>query len=496
MTQLKIRKIGIDTYKENIAYMPVGCEIAKCQGFRALSKIKIARKQKSILATLNMTDLGVIHPGEIGLSLSAFERLGVPEGTRVSLSHPDPLLSTDYIREKLDGRRISQEKMCRIITDIVARRYSNIEITAFVVGCLGLGLSPQEVVFLTQAMIETGERIHWDHPLVLDKHCVGGLPGNRTTMVVVPIIAALGLPIPKTSSRAITSPSGTADTMATLAKVRLTLSEIKRLVAKEHACIAWGGALSLAPADDIIISVERPLSLDSEGQMVASILSKKRAAGATHMVLDIPIGPTAKVKSKASAQGLKKLFQFVGKKIGLKVHTVFTDGRQPVGRGIGPVLEAQEVLKVLKRESNAPEDLKQKSCFLAGELLEFCGKARKGKGQSLAQEVLESGRAYEKFMRLVNRQGEKPSLIPGPLVHEIKARSSGKLSAFHNQKLAKVAKLAGAPEDPEAGVYLNRKLGEVVKKGSPVLTLYSKSQEELDFALDYLQKNSDIFTVG
>lgn len=496
MTKLKIRRVGIDTYKENIAYMPVGCEIAKSLGFGALSKIKITWKNKNILAILNMTKNGLVRHGELGLSLSAFERLGASEGTEISLTHPDPLISTEFIREKLDGKKLSKAKILKIIEDISARRYSNIELTAFVVGCLGMGLTPREVAFLTEAMIETGETVDWGYPIVLDKHCVGGLPANRTTMVVVPIIAAFGLPIPKTSSRAITSPSGTADTMETVANVRLSLKEMKTLVAQENACIAWGGSLSLAPSDDVIISVERPLNLDSEGQMVASILSKKRAAGATHMVLDIPIGFTAKVKNQRSAERLKKLFLFVGKRIGLKVHVVFTDGRQPVGRGIGPVLEAMDVLKVLKMDPGAPEDLKTKSCFLAGELLEFSGKVKKGQGVRLAREILESGQAHEKFSQIVARQGKTPRKNPGPFAHEFASPQSGTLKSIHNRKIAKVAKLAGAPEDPEAGVYLDVKVGEPVKRGKKVFTIFSKSREELDFALDFIQKNSDIITVA
>lgn len=496
MTKLKICRVGIDTYKENIAYMPVGCEIAKSLGFGALSKIKIAWKNKNILATLNMTKDGPVQHGELGLSLSAFERLGAPQGSEISLTHPDPLISTEFIREKLDGKKLSKAKFVGIIEDITARRYSNIELTAFVVGCLGMGLTLNEVACLTEAMIETGETVDWGYPIVLDKHCVGGLPANRTTMVVVPIIAAFGLPIPKTSSRAITSPSGTADTMETVANVRLSLREMKKLVARENACIAWGGALSLAPSDDVIISVERPLNLDSQGQMVASILSKKRAAGATHMVLDIPIGPTAKVKNKSSAEEIKKVFQLVGKKIGLRVHAVFTDGRQPIGRGIGPLLEARDVLKVLEMAPDAPQDLLEKSCFLAGTLLEFSGKVKKGKGVALARNIVEGGRAHEKFMKIVAGQGESPRRILGSFIHEFAGPKSGTMKSIHNGKIAKVAKLAGAPEDPEAGVYLDVKLGESVKRGKKVFTVYSKSREQLDFALEFLEKNIDVITVS
>jgi thymidine phosphorylase len=140
---------------------------------------------------------------------------------------------------------------------------------------------------------------------VVDKHSIGGIPGNRTTMIVAPIVAAHGLIMPKTSSRAITSPAGTADTMEVLAKVDLSEAEMRSVVERCGACIAWGGHVNLSPADDVIIAVERPLQIDTPEQMVASILSKKMAAGVTHLVLDIPFGPTAKIRSAAYAQRVR-----------------------------------------------------------------------------------------------------------------------------------------------------------------------------------------------
>src|SRR5579863_5627142 len=129
-------------------------------------------------------------------------------------------------------------------------------------------------------MAQAGTQLKWDRPIVVDKHCIGGIPGNRTTMIVVPIVAALGLTFPKTSSRAITSPAGTADTMGMLADVSLSSDRIYEVIRKTGGCIVWGGALELAPADDVLIAVERPMELDTEAQMVASILAKKKTVSA------------------------------------------------------------------------------------------------------------------------------------------------------------------------------------------------------------------------
>ncbi len=495
MTRLKIKKIGIDTYKENIAYMPKDCEICKSQGFAALSKIEIRQGEKNILAVLNMTENGLVEKGCVGLSHIAFERLGLPEGAEVTLAHPNPLLTIDFVKQKLDGQILHKEHFLSIVKDILAYRYSNIELTAFVIACSKQNLNEEEITALTEVMIETGGQMDWGLPLVLDKHCVGGVPGNRTTMIVVPIIAAFGLPIPKTSSRAITSPSGTADTMESLTRVNLSLSEMKKVVAEENACIAWGGSLDLAPVDDILISVERPLNLDSEGQMVASILSKKRAAGSTHMILDIPIGPTAKVKNKKAADRLKKIFEKVGKQIGLHVKVVYTNGSEPVGYGIGPALEAQDVWQVLKNDPDAPQDLKEKSIFLAGELLEFSRKVKKNQGAKIARKILESGQAFEKFKSITLKQGPLKTLTKARLAYDIKSGLAGKIESIHNQKIAKVAKLAGAPSDKRAGVFLHFKTQARVEADQNLFTIYSETEAQLNFAVDYVKSNSDIFRI-
>lgn len=496
MISLKIKKIGIDTYKENIAYLPRHSEIAKSQGFQALSKIEIHHQNRSILATLNMTENGLLTHHEIGLSHIAFERLGAQEGEEVCLAYPNPLLSTDHIRHKLDGLTLSKDQFLEIVQDILSYRYSNIELTAFVIACSKQRLNEEEMTFLTEVMVETGEQIHWDLPLVLDKHCIGGVPGNRTTMIVVPIIAALGLPIPKTSSRAITSPSGTADTVGALSQVQLSLDKMKQVVAEENACLAWGGSLSLAPVDDIIISVERALNLDSEGQMVASILSKKKAAGSTHVLLDIPIGAHAKVRSKKDGGRLKKLFENIGKKMGLKVEAIFTDGSQPIGRGIGPVLEAEDVLLVLQNHPQAPQDLREKSLFLAAELLELVHKAKKGHGKKIVEEILVSGKAYEKFLRILEKQGPLKKLKRAKYTHEVGSPLGGILQFIHNKKIARVAKLAGAPQDEGAGVYLHKKVGDPIQKCETIFTVYAETQEELKFAIDYIEMNPDLLNIG
>jgi thymidine phosphorylase len=282
--------------------------------------VEVRANGKCILASLNVVDdCAIVGCQQLGLSEDAFVQLGVADGHEVTVSQAEPARSIPALHRKIAGERLNHEDFVGIVEDIASHRYSKIELTAFVVACNRGELDREEVVYLTDAMSNVGRRLDWHEYPVVDKHCIGGIPGNRTSMLVVPIVAAHNMLCPKTSSRAITSPAGTADTMEVLASVEIPFERLKEIVHRHRGCLAWGGTSDLSPADDVLISVERPLSIDSPGQMVASILSKKISAGSSHLLLDIPIGPTAKVRSMPEAQRLRKLFEFVARRVGLLV---------------------------------------------------------------------------------------------------------------------------------------------------------------------------------
>lgn len=492
---LIIKNIGIDTYRENIVYMRADCHICQSEGFTALTRIIAHHKERNIVATLNVVHSGLLSDNEAGLSMEAMTRLGVKEGDYVSFSHLKHINSLRYVRAKMYHKDLSEEAFSEIIIDIVAGRYSNIELAAFISACSGNNLSLNEIIGLTKAMINSGQKLKWNNTMIFDKHCVGGLPGNRTTPIVVSIVAAAGLTIPKTSSRAITSPAGTADTMETMAPVNLGLDEIKQVVGKENGCIVWGGAVKLSPADDILISVEKALDVDSEGQMIASVLSKKAAAGATHVVIDIPVGETAKVRSTKDAEKLQAHFEAVGKEVGLQVKVILTDGSQPVGKGIGPSLEAMDVLSVLRNDKDAPHDLKERATVLAGMLLELSGKYEVGKGGQAAKEILETGKAWAKFQGICEKQGGFKEPVYAKYKHEILSEKEGTVKAIDNRKLALVAKLAGTPKSPSAGILFLSMLGKKISKGDVLFTIYSEAKGELEYAIDYLKSNNNIIDI-
>nr|WP_236640317.1 thymidine phosphorylase family protein [Tepidimonas charontis] len=492
---MKLRRVAIDTYRENVAYLHRDCEIYRAEGFQALSKVEVRANGRRVLATLNVTlDPRIVKCDEIGLSIDAFDQMGVPPGHPATIAQAEPAASMAALHRKISGERLGRDEFHAIVRDIAERRYSKIELSAFVVATQAGELDREEVYFLTEAMIEAGQRLDWRERLVVDKHCIGGIPGNRTSMLVVPIVAAHGLVCPKTSSRAITSPAGTADTMEVLAEVELPIGRLQEIVREHRGCLAWGGTAHLSPADDVLIAVERPLSLDSPSQMVASILSKKVAAGSNHIVLDIPVGPTAKVRSMPEAQRLRRLFEYVARRLGISVDVVITDGRQPIGQGIGPVLEARDVMRVLQNHPLAPVDLRQKALRLAGRLLECDPDIRGGDGYGVARDILDSGRALDKMMALIAAQGAHPFDPERPplarLSFEVTAARDGVVTAIDNVQIARIARLAGAPKVAGAGVDLARKLGEPVRAGEALYRVYAEYPADREFAWEASQRHS------
>jgi len=483
---LRLKRLGIDTHQEAMLYMRRDSQICRSEGFTAYSRVMVRFGNRSIVATLNQVVTDILDDGEASLSENAWALLGVADGDTIAVGHPPPVESLSHVRAKLYGNRLDAAAMRAVLDDVVAGRYSDIHLAAFVSACSGENMDDDEILSLTNAMVETGDRLQWNRTPVVDKHCVGGLPGNRTTPILVAIVAACGLVMPKTSSRAITSPAGTADVMETLAPVDLDLATMRRVIEREGGCIVWGGAVHLSPADDIFIRVERALDIDSEGQLVASVLSKKVAAGSTHLVLDMPIGPTAKVRGPQAADRLETLLLYTAKSFGLEARVVRSDGTQPVGHGIGPSLEARDVLAVLRGAPGAPADLRARSLTLAAAILELGGAAPAGEGAALAAAVLDDGRALRKFEAICEAQGGMRTPPVAPYTRPVPAKRTGRVVAIDNRRIARVAKLAGAPDDPAAGVELHTPVGSRVERGQPLMTVHSDAPGELDYAFEYV----------
>lgn len=462
-------------------------EASKKLNVNVNERVGIVHRKKKVYAVVDIFS-NLIKDDEIGLSQEIIAFIQPRDGSYLDVFPADAFLGGQIIKKKLSGKRLSDEEIRILISEISQNNLTESEIAFFVSAEKNHGMSKRELIALTKAMIETGNSLGIKKGIVADKHCIGGIAGNRTTPLVVSICAAAGLTMPKTSSRAITSAAGTADTVETIAKVDFTKKELLEIIDRVGACLVWNGSLNLSPSDDKIIHVERLLNLDVEPQLIASIMSKKVAAGSNHIVIDIPYGG-GKIGNIGDAKELGKKFKQLARHFKVKVKPVYTIGNQPIGKGIGPVLEMLDILDVLRGEG--PEDLKEKSIFLSAQVLELCGIRN---GESKAREILESGKAYLKFKEIINAQNgtddfEKriKKLKHAKFSKTLVAKKDKQIKYMSNSKINFLCRVLGAPGTKSAGVYLHKGLGKIYA-GEKLITLYSESKDKLEDALKYFEE--------
>jgi AMP phosphorylase len=476
--ELTVEVLMISTGGSRIALLSE--KSANLLGVHSSDRIKITFKTQEMIAIANIADY--FPPNRIGLYRETIDALGVKENEKVNVQLAPLPESLFNIRAKLHGERLRERDLVAIVKDVIERHLSTVEIAAFLTALSIHGLSTGETEALSRAMISTGKTIDFGKGPILDKHSVGGIPGDKTSMLVVPIVAAAGFTIPKTSSRAITSPAGTADRVETLCPVNLSISEIRDVVAKTNGCLVWGGSLELAPADDLFIQVEYPLGIDP--MLLPSILSKKKAIGATHVVIDIPTGMGAKIKTRTEAYSLASDFVDLGKRLGLNIQCALTFGEQPLGCGIGPALEAREALATLM--GGGPLDLREKAVSLAAMLFEM---VEVENPRGMAEEMVDSGKAEKKMREIIAAQGGNPTVKPedlpvGPHSAEVHSEQAGKVLWLSTDDIVRIAREAGAPKEKGAGVVLNAKLGDTVHKDSVLFEVYAERSSKLSSALE------------
>ena len=490
--KLRTKDIDISTGGPLVAILNI--RDAKKLDLHPLDRILISKGKKRYTLMIDVSGNNkTVPPGRIALFKESIQKTRLAMGEVVDISLAKTPKSIEFIKKKLDGETLDKSQIDQIVEDIVYNRLSQIEMAYFVAACYTKAMTQKETILLTKSMASYGDILDLDKYPIVDKHCIGGVPGNRTTMVLVPILAAAGFYMPKTSSRSITSPAGTADTMEVIADVCFGLKQIKKIVKKTNACIVWGGALNLAPADDAIIKVERPLGLDAESQLLASIMAKKHSVSSTHILIDIPVGKSSKVKDKKEATLLKEHFEAIGKKLNKHIKVMITYGDEPIGNGIGPGLEARDILWLLKRDFRRPLDLERKCISMAAEMFKLLG-IKDGKRKAL--EILETGEAYKKMLQIIRAQGGKEpdtdKIRLGKYRFDFVANRPGKICAISNMMMSKVARVAGAPENKGAGAYLYRHVGDRVRKNEKIFTVYSESKEKLGYAREVLNEMKGI----
>jgi AMP phosphorylase len=459
-------------------------------GDRILLKT-LSRKPKEVF-TITNTILNLVKENEIAVSSELNKILGLKVGQKVEINLAFSPKSLKFIKKKLNKKSLSEKEINEIIEDIMNNSISESEIALFVSAMYNQGMNMKETIYLINAILNSGNRLNFKNKLIADKHSIGGIPGNRTTPIIVSICAAAGLIMPKSSSRAITSAAGTADVIETIANVEFSMEEVKKIVKKTNACMVWGGALGMVPADSKIIRIEKMLEIDPEAQLLASIMSKKLAVGSKYILIDIPYGKTAKVDKKKALR-LKRKFEYLGKHFKKKLKVVLTDGRNPIGEGIGPALELIDIIKVLDPNKKGPSDLEKKSLFLSSHILEMTKKAKLGEGMELAKKILYSGKAFKKFKEIIAAQGGNINGIKtAKFKRDILAKKSGKIFEIDNKKIARLARVAGCPIDKFAGLYLPLNTGDLIKKGEKIVTIYSESKARLNQAIEFYEKEKPI----
>ncbi len=479
--KLKLRILPLRSEKLSAVLNPRDAEEL---GLMPGDRVKVVVGKESFVAELDVS--GILEEGEIGICSFTAETCRIEEECSAEVIPVSRPKAVEFIRKKLDGAKLTSHEMKTIISDISKNVLNDLEISAFILANEILGMSDDELQWMIEAIVDNGERIAFERGVVVDVHSIGGLPSNRFPIITVPTVAAAGLLIPKTASRAITSASGTADTMEVLANVNLNIDEIKEITEKVGGVIAWGGATNIAPADDRIIRVEYQLGISPKPHLIASLLSKKLGNGSQFVAFDIPVGEHMKIENVGVGRSFANKMVELGRKLGLRVTATLTDGSQPVGNAIGPALEAREILNVL--ESQAVDDsLVDKALSFAGILFEMTGIANDG--YSYAKKIFESGKTLEKFKEIISAQGgdEKiraEDIAVGDKTYTITSTRTGIVREMNLRAINEIARAAGAPKDKGAGVYVHKKRGEVVKAGEPLLTIYAEKEWKLDNAIE------------
>ena len=425
--------------------------------------------------------------GYVGLGEKTAEKLHIKTGDKIAVSPRKRPESIDAILKKMNGGKLSAKETNDIILDMTNGVLTEKEIAPYVTAVYINKMDMDEIESLTRAMVASGDQLTFNRKPVVDKHSIGGVPGNKISLQVVPIIGAAHLLIPKTCSRAITGAGGTADLMEALAPVSFTSREVEEMANKAGAVIVWGGATNIAPADDLIIQYEYPFKIDARGQMLASIMSKKKAVGSEICVIDIPTGPGTKVETEEEGKILAGQLIDLGKRLGMRVECAITNGCAPIGRNIGVNLEVAEALRMLE-DRDGVGSLIEKSCVIAGIALEMAEVVPKNAGYDAAMDLIKNGKAHDKMKEIIEVQGGDPKvtsedLPPGDFSYSVTAPGDGFVASIANRPIINIARAAGAPFDHGAGLHLNKKIGEHIRKGDVLYTIYAEREWKLTEAI-------------
>ncbi len=445
-------------------------------------KVWVTTYDHEYICTVNITDTKV-ESGQVGFYSDIWVGTHLTADSYVRIELMSKSESVGYIAKKLEGERLNEEEIAKIMEDISNHKIRSAEMAYFMATMFSPGFNDDEALYAIKGMVAAGEVLDFkdvrkNGDLVVDKHSIGGIAGKGITPLLVPIVASFGLVIPNTSTRAITSPAGTTDILEVVMPVNFDGDQIRDIVAQTGGVLAWGGNLNIAPADDILIRVEKGLHVQSYQKFIISIIAKKLAMGISHILIDVPYGKETKISEPEDIELVSDSFIKLFNKIGIKCHIYTRNVIGPDGRGIGPNLEMRDVLKILENDSEKCRELEDAVVAMTGELLEFAGKAKKGMGENMARDCLDSGKAEKKFWEIAFAQGCKEKMSSkdiklGDKKLEIVSTKQGVVESINNKEVVKICRALGTPGIKEAGIYFNKFLDDEVKKGDVLMTFYS-----------------------
>ena len=431
-----------------------------------------------------------VGEGEIGLYEELIDERFAPVNAKIFIDIPKLTESLDAIRKKIQGEKLNEKELLGIMEDIGSRKLRETEVAFFVSTFFNPGFEEDEIFWMAKGMANSGEKLDFKDirgkgTMIVDKHSIGGTAGKGITPILVSILTANNLICPNTSTRAITSPAGTSDILEVVMPVAISKEDVFRVVKETGGCLIWGGSLYLAPADDEIINVERSLRIQEFQKVLVSIVAKKVAMGATHVLIDLPYGKNTKLDRPDDLEFLDSEFKKLFTKFGIEYFSIRRRINGPDGNGVGPALEIREALRILEQTENRSLSLEKTVLDMAEVMLEKTGKAKKGEGRELAKETLTSKKALNKFWEIAFAQGQKKILNSedikcGELTYEIKAPKSGRIEEINTRIVVNISRALGTPKIKEAGMYFDKNVGEKVEKGEVVAILHAQTKSRLD----------------
>ena len=467
-------------------------------GIKDDDKISLIRKNEEFVVDVSLTD-SYVQANEIWVTKDFLDEYPVMEWDTVLVSFvKNNPLSMQAIRKKMLWKKINEEEIDAIIEDIKDNKIQDLVLAYYVSTSFFYKSDIHELAYTTKATAYTWDmyRFPW---IVAWKYCIWWVSGNETTIIVVPILASLWITVPKTFSKAITSPAATGECVNVLMDIEFEKQEVIRLTDKVWACLVWNEKLNLAPVNDRIIKVSSPLGMEPYARMISSIMAKNYAMWINHCLIDIPMWPTAKVATMKDAKRVAKRFKEIWEYLWIKMDVQITDGNQPVGRWIWACLQTREALRILQQYKIRSEDLENKAIFLASKILVLCGAANSmSNAKKLVKAQLENWEAWKKMQEIIKAQNWEPNIKSediqlGKFSHDVIADKDCIITKVDMKHLNTMVRWLWAPKEYQAWIYLHKKLWDKIKKWELIYTMYSPSANKLNL-VKKVQEQKDFYT--